>query len=263
MCIAFCSVLERLCSAVIVNSVIFYSELRVNYMNRSVVIIVAGSLAALILGIAVAYPLLISDFPSLSKVDLSVDVAYAYVEPIESTSNLTGLWWNNSKIDIDHGFKTQANGLVFSYLVVLNVTNLSNEPARIRSFEVVVGPEISVGDSGGAGAKNPVVTDSRDYKVLTLEDEVWSPHTSRLIGLSGVTGVSDFAYPSLNGTVYLYGGVEGQAAYGDLGSYGKAYGLKQVQLQRVENGYLYNILTNENQILLFYHGLEVVVGTRR
>src|SRR3989337_322203 len=109
-------------------------------MNRNAIIILAGSLTALVLGIAVAYPLLVSDFPSLSKVDLSVDVAYAYVEPVESNSNLTGLWWNNSVVEINHGGAVQANGLVFSYLVVLNVTNLSNESALIRSFDVMVGP---------------------------------------------------------------------------------------------------------------------------
>jgi len=221
-------------------------------MNRSLLIIVAGSLAALVLGVAVAYPLLVSDFPSLSKVDLSVDVAYAYVEPIESTSNFTGLRWNS-----------RVNGLVFSYMAVLNVTNLSNESARIRSFEIVVGPEISVGDSGDVAARNPIVADSRHYVSLTLENEVWDPQTSRLIHLSGVIGAPNFAYPSLNGTVYLYGSAEGEVAYGNPGGYGKAYSLKQAQFQRVENSYLYNTLTNENQILLFYNHLEVFVATRR
>ena len=141
-------------------------------MNRNAIILLTGSLTALILGVAVAYPLIVSDFPSLSKVDLSVDVAYAYVEPVESNSNLTGLWWNNSVVEIDRGGASQANGLVFSYLVVLNVTNLSNESALIRSFDVAVGPEISVGDSGSLIAYNPIVTDSRHYAYLTGEDEV-------------------------------------------------------------------------------------------
>jgi hypothetical protein len=231
--------------------------------------IIIGSLAALLLGLAVAYPLLVSDLPSLSKADFGVDVAYAYIEPLESDSNLTGLYWNNSVVEIQYSgglpsAALKADGLVVSYLVVLNITNYSDDSARIKNFAIVVGPQISAGSDGTVFADNPVLTDSRYLTYYPCWDEIWSPHTSRLIGLSGVAGVHEIPYASLNSSaVYLYGSAEGQVAYPNRGQSTSSYSLKHVQLQTVGNGYLYNTLINENQILLFYQGLDVSIGTRR
>ncbi|HLC01161.1 MAG TPA: hypothetical protein VJL33_07580 [Candidatus Bathyarchaeia archaeon] len=236
-------------------------------MNRNAIIIVAGSLTALILGIAIAYPLIVSGFPSLSKVDLKVDVVYAYIEPINSNSTSTGLGWNNSVVEIDYldsfGGAVQADGLVVSYLVVLNVTNLSDEAVRVRSFDAKIGYQPTAIENRTSSVTWSIVADSRHYTYLAGEDEVWTPHSSRLISLSGVTGVHGVPYAHLNSDVHLYGSVEGQVAYGNPGSYGKADALRQVQFQLVGNGYLYNDLLNEKQILLFYQGLEVFVATRR
>ena len=231
--------------------------------------IIIGSLAALLLGLAVAYPLLVSNLPSLSKPDFGVDVAYAYIAPLKTDSNLTGLYWNNSVVEIQYGGSLpsgalEADGLVVSYFVVLNITNYSDDSARIKNFDIAVGPQISAGSHGGVIAEDPVLTDSRYLTYYPGWDEVWSPHSSRLIGLSGVTGVHEIPYASLNSSlVYLYGSAEGQVAYTNGGQSTVSYSLKQVQLQTVGNGYLYNTLINENQILLFYEGLDVSIGTRR
>lgn len=230
--------------------------------------IIAGSLAALFLGLVVAYPLLPSNLPSLSKADFGVDVAYAYIAPLKSDSNLTGLFWNNSVVDIQHngGLPSgalESDGLAVSYFVVLNITNYSDDSARIKNFDIAVGPQISAGSDGGIIAQNLVLTDSRYLTYYPGWDEVWSPHSSRLIGLSGVTGVHEIPYASLNSSlVYLYGSAEGQVASANGGRSAVSYSLKQVQLQTVGNGYLYNALINENQILLFYQGLDVSIGTR-
>jgi len=230
--------------------------------------IVVGSLAALFLGLVVAYPLLVSNLPSFSKADFGVDVAYAYIEPLKSDSNLTGLYWNNSVVEIQGsgGLPSgafQADGLVVSYFVVLNITNYSDDSARIKNFDIAVGPQISAGSDGRVSEENPVLTDSRYLTYYPGWDEVWNPHSSRLIGLSGITGVHEIPYLSLGGTlIYLYGSAEGQVAYTNGGQSTYGYSLKQVQLQSVGNGYLYNILINENQILLFYQGLDVSIGTR-
>lgn len=231
--------------------------------------IIVGSLAALFLGLVVAYPLLVSSFPSLSKADFGVDVTYAYIEPLKSDSNLTGFYWNNSIVEIQGsgGLPSgalEADGLVVSYLVVLNITNYSDDSARIRNFDIAVGPHISAGSDGGFVAENLVLTDSRYLTYYPMWDEVWRPHSSRLIGLSGVTGVHEIPYASLNGSlVYLYGSAEGQVAYTNGGQSTYSYSLKQVQFQSLGNDYLYNTLMNENQILLFYQGLDVSIGTRR
>ena len=237
-------------------------------MKRRTMIVVVGSLVALCLGLAVAYPLLVLDMPSLSKADFGVDVAYVYIEPLNSDSNLTGLYWNNSVVQIQYDGDSssgavEADGLVVSYFVVLNITNYSNDSARIKNFDIAVGPRISAGNDGGVFMENPVLVDSRYLTYYPGWDEVWNPHSSRLVGLSGVAGVHETPRESLNGLVYLYGRAEGQAAYTNGGQLTDRYNLKQVRLQMVGNGYLYNTLTNENQILLFYHGLDVSIGTRR
>jgi hypothetical protein len=232
--------------------------------------VVAGSLIALVLGLAVAYPLFTSSFPSFSKLDLKVDVGYVYIQPLNANSEPTGLWWNNSVVDVSYsgglpGGATKADGLVVSYLIVLNVTNNSNEPARIRNFKVIVGPQISVGEGGSVLAGNPLLTDSRHYTFLSINDnEIWDAHSSRLIGLSAVTGVHEGPFDSLNGSsIYLYGSAEGQVAYGNPGQDAVGYSLKQVSLQSLGNAYLYNTLITENQILLFYSGLTMSIATRR
>jgi hypothetical protein len=235
-------------------------------MNRNAIIILAGSIAALVLGITVAYPMLISEFPYLSKADLNVDVMYAYIAPLGSDSNQTGLWWNGSIVEMNlgsSGSAVKADGLIVSYLVVLNVTNNSNETVRMKGFEVMVGPQISVDDNGLRSAVNPIITDSRHFSYITIEtDDIWLPQSWKLIGLFGVAGVHEIPYSSLDGAVFLYGYIEGQIAYSE--SYlNTDYSLKQVQFQSVEDAYLYNDLLNENQILLFYQGLEVLVATRR
>ena len=249
-----------------VNSVVLGLTVGGNMKGRTMIIV--SSLAALFLGFVVAYPLLISNLPSLSKVDFGVDVAYTYIEPLKTDSNLTGLYWNNSVVETQYSGgllsgAVEADGLVVSYFVVLNITNYSDDSASIKNFDIAIGPQISAGSDGGIIAQNLVLTDSRYLTYYPGWDEVWSPHSSRLIGLSGVTGVHEIPYASLNsGLVYLYGSAEGQVASSNGGQSAESYSLKQVQLQSVGNGFVYNTLINENQILLFYQGLDVSIGTR-
>lgn len=249
-----------MCSAVTVNSMIFLLKTGVKNVNRHAIIIISVSIAALTLGFAVAYPLLIADYPSMAEVELSVDVMYVYITPVGSDSNLTGLCWNNTIVDLNY----EADGLAVSYLAVLNVTNHSNESVRINGFDFIVGPQVSVAyKGGGVSSINPIITYLRNYEYIPAEDFVWEPQTSRLIQLSGVTGVHEIPYESLNSDVFLYGNVNGQIAYGGGGRFTVNYSLKQVQFQTVENAYLYNVLVDENQILLFYRDFEVTVATRR
>ncbi len=235
-------------------------------MKRSSIILIAGSLIALILGISVAYPLFISDFPPISKVDLTVDIAYFFVQPINSTSNLTGLAWNNSTVDVEYSGglprgRLKADGLVVSYLLVLNVTNNSNKSARIKNFQTIIGPSISLGSDRSVFAENPIITDSRQISIY--DNDFWSPHSYRLIGLSGVAGVHETPYATLNNSAtFLYATAEGRIENTGSGQFADDYSFKQVQLQAVGDGFLYNTLLSENQILLFYSGLDVSIATR-
>jgi len=248
---------------------------RLNYR----VMLVLGSIGALLLGLAVAYPLLVPDLALAPKLKVSVDVVYAYLGVQQLPSNVTGLWRNYSD-PTEHSFH------IVSYLVVLNVTNYSNQSARIKTFDVAVAPKITVGngtsvertsESGqyenlsdtaiSISIENSIVTDSRYLVYYPGWDEVWEPCSSRLIGLSGITEVQDNAFPSLQGgDVYLYGKTEGEAAWAK-GGWSEAYSLKHVQLQLIGNSNqfsaLYNSVLHDNQFLRIGEGLDVYIDTRR
>ena len=240
--------------------------------------IALGSLCALLLGLAVAYPFLAPDLALAPKMKISVDVVYAYFGVQEFPSNVTGLWRNYSD-PIERSFH------IISYLVVLNVTNYSNQSARIKTFEVAVAPKITVGNGtyveriGESGQdenlsdtvvsisiENSIVTDSRYLVYYPGWDEIWEAGNSRLIGLSGITEVQDNAYPSLQGgDVYLFGKVEGEAAWAK-GGWSEAYSLKHVQLEMIGNSNQYSALYNSvlggNQFLRMGEGLDVYIAMR-
>jgi hypothetical protein len=237
----------------------------VKRVKRSSIILVAGCLTALVLGLALAYPLLISDLPVTKKVDLDVDVVYAYFGSLNFNANITGLWRNYSlpqeAVNINgvpYGYDVN----VISYLIVLNVTNPSGQEAGITNFDLIVGPQISTAPGEGLQAGNAIVIDSRYIMYYLGWSGIWSANTSRLIFLSGIVGAHDLSYGALNkGSIYVYAHVNGQAWTGEKAQFVGAY-LKQVPLQTFGDQYLYNNLLNENQTLIFYNELDVSVGTR-
>ena len=150
---------------------------------------------------------------------------------------------------------------VISYFLVLNITNNSNFPAYINHFDTLVGPSIFVDPNGVISAPNSILTDYRQVDYYPGWDNIWSPNASRLIYLSGVVGVHDNVYSSLNNSVEILAKVWGfyyeeESVY----PYGKDY--RQLPLQTFGEAHLYNNLIGENQTLIFYNGLDVSVGTR-
>ncbi len=234
-------------------------------MKRSPIIIVAGCLIALVLGSALAYPLLVSELPVTRKVDLGVDVVYAHFGRPNLDANISGLWRNNSLsnevVDVN-GERLGFDVNVVSYLIVLNITNHSYDEAYITSFELIVGPQISVGEGESVEAGNAIVNDYRSVQYYPGWGNIWGANTSRLIFLSGVIGVHDISYSSLNNSIYTFARVDGQAWSGEKAQYA-GYDLKQVKLQTFEDAYLYNNMLNEDQMLVFYNGLDVSIGTRQ
>jgi len=218
--------------------------------------IVAGSLLALIIGLATAYPLFASDFPSLMSIETDVDVVYAYISATVSNTNITGLWRNQSSV-------LETSNQVFSYLIVLNVTNYSNESVRIDRLTAVIGPKVSATEGSlHAASINAVVIDSRQTSGSFPFDNTIMPYASKLIGLSGITGSPARFYEALNNNIFLYGGIESQLAY-RVSRLTIANSLKQVQLHNVGGDYLYNELLQENKMLrLFNGGLDVVIVAR-
>jgi hypothetical protein len=234
-------------------------------VKRSSIIIVAGCLTALVLGLALAYPFLAMNMPVTKKESLIVDVVYAYFGTPSLDQNISGLWRNYSipQEIVDIGgthFGLDVN--VVPYFIVLNVTNNSSAPVYVTNFDITVGPSISVGPNGIISVPYLIIGDYRHVDYLPGWQNIWGANASRLIYLSGIEGVHDIAYKSLDrGNVEIFALVEGTAiGEENVRPFGEDY--KQIQLQTLDRARLYNRLVGENQTLIFYNEMDVSVGTR-
>ena len=119
-------------------------------MKRSSIIIVAGCLTALLLGLALAYPLLITNIPVTIKNGLGLQVVYAYFGTPNFDPNTVGLYRNYTN---PQQFSTNPNegqiignvayNSAISTIIILNVTNSANQLARINNIETLMGQYIS------------------------------------------------------------------------------------------------------------------------
>ncbi len=234
-------------------------------MKRSSIIIVAGCLSALVLGLALAYPLLVMNMPVTKEADLGVDVVYAYFGSPYLDPNISGLWRNYSipqEVVNIGGTRYGLDVNVVSYFIVLNITNNSNQPVYINNFDTIVGPSISADPDGVISAPNSILTDSKHVDYYPGWNNIWSANASRLIYLSGIIGVHDLVYSTLNSTgIWIHAQVEGQS-YGEENVQPFGVDYKRIPLQTFGQAHLYNNLIGENQILIFYNELDVSVGTR-
>jgi hypothetical protein len=236
-------------------------------MKRSSIIIVAGCLTALVLGLALAYPLLIINNPVTIKNGLGEQVVYAYFGTPSFDPNISGLYQNSSnpqhfavnnnegQIIANTAYDTQA----VAYFIVLNVTNLSNQLARINTMFTLMGPSISATSAGAVEAPNPLVTDSRTVSAYPGWDNVLSQNTSRLIYLSGIIGALNSSYSSINSNMWIYTQVHGTSyEHDNVAINGVDY--EQLPFQSFGQDHLYNNLVGENQTLIFLNEFDVSVG---
>lgn len=240
--------------------------------------IVLGSIIALTLGIAAASPILVPNLALTAKIQMEVNVVYAYFGVQDFNSQITGLWRNSSIYEYDLHF--------VSYFIVLNITNLSDKLAIIEEFEASAAQEIlvrngtsiigserlretmSVSPSNvgfSVSMENRIVTDFRDVsRYYPGWSQYLSSKTSRLIALTGIVEVSNIAaYDALrSGTIYLFGRAKGRP-YGE-GTSSTAFCLKHVQLQGIGKDLLYNVAISENQMWrMDTNGIDVYIETRR
>jgi hypothetical protein len=129
---------------------------------------VLGVLAALSLGVALAYPLLVTQMPPLEKPDLGLIVVYTYISSPLNNSGLTGVWRNYSE-------PWQVENLIFNYMVVMNITNYSNTSVHVKTFAAMVGPNVTVTKESGWGGNNLIVNDYREPSPLAFSDS-WLPY---------------------------------------------------------------------------------------
>lgn len=256
---------------------------------RLTIKLILGSVIALMLGLAVASPLLVSNLALTTEMQIEVDVVYAYFGVQEFNSSVIGLWRNLPPQPWEYP-------AIISYFIVLDITNRSNETALMGEFEVSAAEKILVhngtgiidgeelkanistslpsvyarastypsGEGFGVAKFNVILTDFRDLsRYYPGWSPYWPPHTSRLVGFSGMVEVSSSAYATLEtGTIYLFGEVGGKP-YGG-GSWSTGYSVKQVQLQIIGKEFLYNAVLSEDQILRVDNdGIDVYIETRR
>ena len=239
-------------------------------MKRTSIIIAAGCLIALALGLALAYPLVIMDKSVTPKPYLKVDVVYAYFGIPNFDPNIIGLYSNYSNpqhyITENTNGRISANAIydtdVLSYFIVLNVTNLSIKEAYVNSIETLVGPSISASTNGtgfGVGATNPLLSDSRSVSAYPGWQNFLASNMSRLIYLSGIIGAINSSYSAIQDKVWVYAQIHG-SSYSDENTpiYGVAY--EQLPLQTFGQDHLYNNLVGENQTLIFLNEFDVSVG---
>lgn len=205
------------------------------------------------------------NMPATKKADLGVDVVYACFGSPYLDANISGLWRNYSipqEVVNVGGTHYGLDVNVVSYFIVLNITNNSNQLAYITNFDTIVGPSISANSNGVLSAITPILTDHRHVDYYPGWDNIWSANASRLIYLSGIVGVHDLVYSSLNSTgIWIHAQVEGRF-YGEENVYPFGVDYKRIPLQTFGQAHLYNNLVGENQTLIFYNELDVSIGTR-
>jgi hypothetical protein len=212
--------------------------------------LIFGGVLALLLGLTSSMPLLLSYLTPATKIELTIDVEYAYFGVQGFNQNITGLWRNASD-------PQEADRHIVSYLMVLNITNHSDKLAYMEEFEAAAAPIID-----STGMQNAVVYDVRTIKWFPGWDQYWSPNQSRLISLSGIVEVHEISYLALtSGTLYLYGHVEARPS-GEK-SVSTVSSVKQVQLQAYGKEFLYNVLLSGNQMLQLGNDFDVWVKPRR
>jgi len=238
-------------------------------VRRTSIIVAAGCLTALILGLVLAYPLLVTNTPVTLKNGLDVKVVYAYFGTPSFDPNITGLYQNytSSQQFVTNNNEGQIigdtvyNTHAVSYFIVLNITNLSNMQASLFDIRTLVGPSITESDffGGAVAASNPILNDYRQLSPSSGWNNMWIVNDSRLIYLSGIIGALNSTYSSLNSNIWIYAQVHGSSyENGNVAINGVDY--KQMPFQTFGEDHLYNNLVGENQTLIFLNEFDVSLG---
>jgi hypothetical protein len=238
-------------------------EMTIN-MRPRVQLVVVG-IVALLLGLAIAYPLYTSNVQTPPKylnrrAYLGLDVVYAYFSTQPVSQNIAGLWRNSS--DPASGYTRG------SFFVVLNVTNYSNVSVVVSKLSVIGAQQMSIintPDEFSESVTGDIFfeyhrTYSEQVNVGAGDDVTWQPSESRLIGLSGVNQISNRTLLQ-TGTFYLGGTVVGTSIDGPPSESG---GAKLVHMENFGSEFLYNDLVQGNETLRVYPtslDVQVVSGS--
>lgn len=227
---------------------------------------VAICIGALLLGIVLAYPLFYTNLNyapqknSIGRVTLGVDVVYAYfaLEPNQTDS---GFWQSYNGPDTGEG--------IINYLIILNVTNYSNETVYMDQYDVVAAQSYHSYNNQTMAGSDIV------YPFLEVSEETtgeydrlnqvspaptrWEPWESRLVALSGIEEITNTTLLRA-GSFYIGGEAEGAPING-VPSQAYGVGSKLITTMISGNEFTYNDLLSGNQVLLFdWNGQIAYVG---
>jgi hypothetical protein len=223
-------------------------------------ILIIVSLLALILGIIVGTPFLLQNLSLGEHPKVYAEVVYASFQFQDYNSNIIG----------------RQGDKWLTYVLVLNVTNLSNQLVMVNNFDVMVADQIeflqsttnnnttvineypnastsndeiqvSYNSSIGIGAKDPV---SRSENFLPGNDYYWDANQSRLMAFTGSLGVSSLVFGGfVGGSILVFSHVYGQV-YESQQSIQGAYVIKRIEMQVSQNStFVYNSLLGPNEYL--------------
>jgi hypothetical protein len=224
--------------------------------------LIAGSLLALMLGVAIGMPILIQNLVLGEPPKVYSEVVYAYFGLQSFNENVSGLH----------------SGQVISYVFVLNVTNLSNQLVVVTSFRAsaaesirfhnVTGYHVNAtepddtlwdnatqvryvakGEALGFGSSNVVASRSEDF--LEGNEYYWSPNASKLVVLTGMVKTSDLALHALRvGKIYVLSHVTGKVYSNERISISGAYVIKGIEIEIIQGQeFVFNNLLKMNQHL--------------
>ena len=236
-------------------------------------VLVVVSILALILGISVGTPFLLQNISLGEHPKVYDEVVYASFQFQDYNSNVIG----------------RQGDKWLTYVLVLNVTNLSNRLVMVNDFEVIaaqqieflqsrnvtnvifngypnastssVGTQVSYNMSIGIGAENPV---SRSENFPPGNEYYWDANESRLVAFTGSLSVSSFVFGEYEGgSISVFSHVSGQVV--DSQQYvSGAYVIKRIDLQLSQNStYVYNSLLDPNEFLWISNdgtGVSIVQG---
>ncbi|MGA2385490.1 MAG: hypothetical protein ABSG33_03035 [Candidatus Bathyarchaeia archaeon] len=227
--------------------------------------LVAIGIGALLIGVLLAYPLLTTNLNyappknSIGRVRIGVDVVYAYFA-LDPNQTDTGFWQS-------YGLNAEAG--IVNYLIILNVTNYSNETVYMDHFDVDAAESYySVNNQTTviSDIRSPFLECSREttgeydrlHQVAPAATR-WESGESRLVAFSGTDEITNTTLLR-TGSFYIGGEAEGAPING-VASQAYGVGSKLIETTISGNEFIYNNLLFGNEILHFeYDGQIAYVG---
>ena len=217
--------------------------------------LVAIGVAALLVGIFLAYPLFVSDLNyapptnSIGRVRIGIDVVYAYFA-LEPNQTDTVFWQSYNESEAEAG--------IVNYLIILNVTNYSNETVYMDSFDIEAAQSYNSWNNQttvGYAVQYPFLECSRETTGEYLNTSTrlaptrWEPWEDRLVAFSGITEITNTTLLR-TGSFYIGSTAEGTPING-VPSQAYGAGSKLITTTISGNEYVYNDLLSGNHVLRF------------